>query len=49
MGGGGDPPSLEEVSFFQLKLLREYAAKNRLQNYLEALSAWDGSGEEPVL
>lgn len=49
MGGSEDPPSVENIALVQLKAIREYQAINRLQAYKEALSAWNGSGEEPVL
>jgi hypothetical protein len=45
----GIDTTVEEVGLVQRKRILEDAAINRLQAYREALSAWDGSGEEPVL
>jgi len=45
----GIETTVEEVGLVQRKRILEDAAINRLQAYREALSGWDGSGEEPVL
>ncbi|NBW19788.1 MAG: hypothetical protein EBR82_68625 [Caulobacteraceae bacterium] len=45
----GIETTVAEVGLVQRKRILEDAAINRLQAYREALSAWDGSGEEPVL
>ncbi|NDE91605.1 MAG: hypothetical protein EB059_10835 [Alphaproteobacteria bacterium] len=45
----GISTSIEEISLVQRKRMLEYDATNRLQAYREALSSWNGSGEEPVL
>jgi hypothetical protein len=42
-------PTLEQVTTELRKIELEDAAVDRLQAFRETLSAWDGSGEEPVL
>jgi hypothetical protein len=44
--------TLQTIAAAKLEITKqamEDAAVNRLQAYREALSSWDGSGEEPVL
>ena len=45
----GIETTVAEVGLVQRKRILEDTAINRLQAYREALSAWDGVGEEPVL
>lgn len=45
----GIEATVDDVRIAQRKRVLENAAVDRLQAYREALSAWDGSGEEPVL
>jgi hypothetical protein len=50
--GLGRDVTLDDVAAYRLSILKsakEDAAVDRLQAYREALSAWDGTGEEPVL
>jgi hypothetical protein len=42
-------PTLESVTLAMTKETLEDAAKDALQAYREALSAWDGTGDAPVL
>lgn len=53
MENAGFPPAtveqVEAALFSESKRVKEDAAIDRLQAYREALAAWDGSGEEPVL
>ena len=45
----GIEATLADVALAHRKRILENAAVDRLQAYREALSIWDGSGEEPVL
>jgi hypothetical protein len=45
----GIETTVAEVGLVQRKRILEDTAINRLQAYREALSSWDGTGEEPVL
>lgn len=53
MENAGLPPAtvdqVEAALFGESKRVKEDAAIDRLQAYREALAAWDGIGEEPVL
>lgn len=45
----GIQTTLEEIDIVKRKRVLEDAAMDRLQTYREALSSWNGTGEEPVL
>jgi hypothetical protein len=50
IGEGYDTePTLQQITTEVRKQELEDAATDRLQAFREALSSWDGSGEEPVL
>ena len=45
----GIEATVDDVALAQRRAILEDAAIDRLQAYREALSSWDGTGEEPVL